>query len=161
MEEKEVQELCDEVKSLAKQVKTSLLHLNNLCLLCELCEENNDKVQYIALTETYQVFDHLIRTKTEYANAFVYKSITKKDNAKKQHKGDDNENDQITTFLQEKYRDYISIVFNHLHTKSSCLQVNIANLNIHLLFTNYKIIGTSIEDSSSICKIGTSKYVKN
>ena len=120
----DITELCDEIQSLATQIKTSILHLNNLRLLCELCEEKNDKVQYSAMSETFKVFIHLINTKPEYSSAFMYKSNNTIYQSKKHKKDQDDGVDQIIEFLHQKYKDFISILLSqHLQNSNSCLQV--------------------------------------
>ena len=123
-EEEEITELCNEASTLASQIKTSFLHLNNLRLLCELCEEQNEKVQFHAMKETYQVLEMIIREKPQYHAAFVYKKADKTKESTKKAKVDKDADEQISEFLSLKYTDFLEILlFNHIGNKESSFQV--------------------------------------
>ena len=141
-----MKELCEETKSLGEQIKSSILHLNNLRLLCELCEEKDDKVQFSAMHEMYQVFIHLIKSKPEYVCAFRYKSVDVPSSSKKSKKEGD---DQIVEFLQQKYQDFISILFSqHLHNPDSCLQVPAVKILMRFVQLENQIYLKSKKDRS-------------
>lgn len=133
----EREELVNETKTLADQIKTSFLHLNNLRLLCELCEEKDEKVQFQAMKETYQVFEYIMREKGEYYTAFTYKTISKEDKqAEKQAKVDD----QISEFLHLKYTDFVDILlYNHLGNKASPFQTPALKMILRFVLLEHQI----------------------
>ena len=120
-----------DAKALAEEVKASILNVNNLQALCELCEAGEEEeVQFVALKETYQALEHLIHTQIQYRAAFVFKREVSQvgeasSSSKKSKKSVEDEGDaQIIDFLHAKYADFIEILLqSHLGSRKSSLQV--------------------------------------
>jgi len=138
MDQLEVEELRTEAATLAQQVRTSILHLNNLRLLCELCEENDDKVQFVAMKETYQTLEYLMREKQEYSSAFIYKTPeTAQAKSKKAKTGEDQ---QICEFLHLKYTDFIDILLKkHLGNSDSSFQIPALKMLLRFVLLEHQI----------------------
>ena len=118
----ENEELCEQAEKLANQIKQSIVHLNNLKSLCDLCEEENKKVQFTALRATFQVFNYLIKKKPEFIESFTIFSSQDDEHVSKKQKREE-ERMEIINFLNSTYKDYIDILLNQLKSQDSIFQV--------------------------------------